>query len=380
MATHRYGLQGQYAGFVSRAAALVMDIVILIIGVIIINWLIALPLTFFFGVNIENCAAMTGNAPRFIQAFCRVINFAWWVVAVAAAPVYFTFMFATSGQTIGKYVMGLRVVRVDGRPMSVAKGFLRQLGYFISLIPLGLGFFWVVVDDRRQGFHDRLVGTVVIYAWRARQDEFILDRLRRWFHRSGSAVASQSSPQAAAALDLALSYDLVTFAFREHQRVAPVIGVIQDAIDDGTLTIVGTGVYVKGTDDELKNLAISDLAPGEQSLLPYLQELNISEAQKAQIRQDVPANSFVVAVILDDEACDTLMRAMSRAETVLTRRYELGTRAPVAASQALAGAPVYGSGAGQSHWQLTPLIGAPSSIDCRKQTPSFPGKLGVSVF
>ena len=38
----------------------------------------------------------------------------------------------------------------------------RYLGYFLSMIPLGLGLLWVAFDSRKQGWHDKLAGTIVI--------------------------------------------------------------------------------------------------------------------------------------------------------------------------------------------------------------------------
>ena len=43
---------------------------------------------------------------------------------------------------------------------------IRYLSYYISLIPLGLGFFWVAWDDKKQGWHDKIAGTVVIRSHR----------------------------------------------------------------------------------------------------------------------------------------------------------------------------------------------------------------------
>jgi len=39
---------------------------------------------------------------------------------------------------------------------------LRYLGYYLSMLPLFLGFIWVGIDRRKQGFHDKIAGTVVI--------------------------------------------------------------------------------------------------------------------------------------------------------------------------------------------------------------------------
>jgi uncharacterized RDD family membrane protein YckC len=58
----------------------------------------------------------------------------------------------------------VRVVTVNGERIRIWPAVRRWLGYFVSAI-LFLGFLWVLVDDRRQGFHDKMAGTVVIYDW-----------------------------------------------------------------------------------------------------------------------------------------------------------------------------------------------------------------------
>jgi uncharacterized RDD family membrane protein YckC len=39
---------------------------------------------------------------------------------------------------------------------------IRYLGYYVSIFALGLGFLWVAWDDKKQGWHDKMAGTVVI--------------------------------------------------------------------------------------------------------------------------------------------------------------------------------------------------------------------------
>ncbi|MEI2784675.1 MAG: RDD family protein [Candidatus Nanopelagicales bacterium] len=105
-------------------------------------------------------------------------------MAILTGPIYFIFLATAGGQTVGKYVMGVRVVRLDGKPMTYVGSALRWFGYLASLLPLGLGFFWVVIDDRRRGFHDKIAGTCVIYSWRAQQNEYLLARIQRFFGRA----------------------------------------------------------------------------------------------------------------------------------------------------------------------------------------------------
>ena len=44
----------------------------------------------------------------------------------------------------------------------------RYLSYLISTLPLGIGFLWIAIDPQRQGWHDKLAGTSVVYRWHAK--------------------------------------------------------------------------------------------------------------------------------------------------------------------------------------------------------------------
>ena len=65
--------------------------------------------------------------------------------------------------TPGKMLFRIKIVdAVTEAPISGAQIFLRLFGYFISTAPLLLGFFWIGIDKRRQGWHDKIARTVVI--------------------------------------------------------------------------------------------------------------------------------------------------------------------------------------------------------------------------
>jgi len=77
--------------------------------------------------------------------------------------VYFTiFLTWWSGQTPGKWLLGLRVVRLDGDPMTLWNSFNRFAGYAAGVATGLLGFAQVYWDPNRQGIHDRIANTVVI--------------------------------------------------------------------------------------------------------------------------------------------------------------------------------------------------------------------------
>ncbi len=65
--------------------------------------------------------------------------------------------------TPGKILLGLRIADAQtGEQPSTAKFLLRYVGYFIAGIPLGLGLLWVAFDKRKQGWHDKIAGTLVL--------------------------------------------------------------------------------------------------------------------------------------------------------------------------------------------------------------------------
>ncbi len=75
---------------------------------------------------------------------------------------YGAVMWKYKGTTIGGIVCGLRVVRLDDRPLDWPTTVVRALGCFLSLAVVGLGFVWVVFDSERQSWHDKIAGTVVV--------------------------------------------------------------------------------------------------------------------------------------------------------------------------------------------------------------------------
>lgn len=66
--------------------------------------------------------------------------------------------------TPGKLLLGCQVVSaVNRQPLSPRQALIRYFAYLLSLLPLGLGFLWIAFDKRKQGFHDKLAGSVVLY-------------------------------------------------------------------------------------------------------------------------------------------------------------------------------------------------------------------------
>jgi uncharacterized RDD family membrane protein YckC len=75
---------------------------------------------------------------------------------------YVTGMWTWRGTTVGGIVLGLKVVRMDGAPVSFAVALVRGLAAGFSALVLFLGFFWIAWDRDKQGWHDKIAGTVVL--------------------------------------------------------------------------------------------------------------------------------------------------------------------------------------------------------------------------
>lgn len=68
------------------------------------------------------------------------------------------------GQTPGKRIMNIRIVRVSGEPLDYAAVLVRYIGYYINTFVFGIGWLWALFNDKSQGWHDLLAGTYVVRA------------------------------------------------------------------------------------------------------------------------------------------------------------------------------------------------------------------------
>ena len=83
----------------------------------------------------------------------------WFPVVMA---VYAALLWKLRGATIGDIIFGIKVVRADGGPMEWVTVIVRALACFFSVIVVGLGFIWIAFDREKQGWHDKIAGTVVV--------------------------------------------------------------------------------------------------------------------------------------------------------------------------------------------------------------------------
>lgn len=144
----RLDVYGEYGGFVTRLVAFVVDIAIIIALISLMG----------------GAASLLEDFLSFSNMTAKLLNFLVAVGSLLLMQGYYILFWMLIGQTPGKYLMGLRIVRVDGSRVTIGVCIRRLIGYYISAI-LFIGYLMVLFDDRRQAFHDKFAGTFVIYAW-----------------------------------------------------------------------------------------------------------------------------------------------------------------------------------------------------------------------
>ncbi len=137
----------EYVGFWKRLLAVVIDTLILTV--------IAVPLLLaIYGRDYFQIAQERGGLAGFWDFMIQIV-----------LPTVATILFwRYRGASPGKMAISAKIVdAATGQPASTAKLVGRFFAYTLSLLPLGAGFLWIALDARKQGFHDKLAGTVVVY-------------------------------------------------------------------------------------------------------------------------------------------------------------------------------------------------------------------------
>jgi uncharacterized RDD family membrane protein YckC len=130
------------AGFWIRAVALGLDLVVFALVQSSFGWLA----TRLLGPTSDADGSPHGSAIVFTLLFTAV---------------YSTVLHAVAGQTIGKSLVGVRVVGLDGARLTAGPAFLRYLSYYVSAIPLGFGFLVAALRRDKRALHDLITGSRV---------------------------------------------------------------------------------------------------------------------------------------------------------------------------------------------------------------------------
>jgi uncharacterized RDD family membrane protein YckC len=148
----------KYAGFWRRLIAYSIDG--FIIGIVFIVLAFIAGIAFFYGTMSSGSNAWLKeiNDPALMFSFTLWL----WLFSTLTNIAYFTYFHGSTGRTPGKMLLGLQVVSVEGGRISFGTAFLRSVGYLVSSLVFCLGYIWIAFDKRKQGWHDKIAGTVVI--------------------------------------------------------------------------------------------------------------------------------------------------------------------------------------------------------------------------
>jgi uncharacterized RDD family membrane protein YckC len=130
------------AGFWIRAVALGIDLVVFAL----VQASFEAMATAMVGPEVDGVESAHTTVPLFTLLFTAA---------------YTTVLHAVAGQTIGKSLVGIRVVSVDGGPLTAGPAFLRYLSYFVSLVPLGFGYVVAGLRGDKRALHDLIAGSRV---------------------------------------------------------------------------------------------------------------------------------------------------------------------------------------------------------------------------
>ncbi len=89
-------------------------------------------------------------------------NAGWGIGLLTQIAYQWYFLTRQNGQTPGKRIMNLRVIKVDGGPLNDSDAIIRTVGYYINSALLMIGWLIALFDSNRQGLHDKLASTYVI--------------------------------------------------------------------------------------------------------------------------------------------------------------------------------------------------------------------------
>jgi uncharacterized RDD family membrane protein YckC len=143
----------EYVGFWMRVWASIIDTVLMLV-------IIAPVVSWIYGADYWLSGEIIQGPADFLVT---------WVLPAVAVVLFWIYRQATPG----KMAIGARIVdaTTGGKP-TTGQLIGRYLAYYVSTLPLLIGFIWVGIDQRKRGFHDMLAGTVVVRARRPEPVKF----------------------------------------------------------------------------------------------------------------------------------------------------------------------------------------------------------------
>lgn len=143
----------RWGGFFRRAGAFFIDLIIIVLLSALMG--VMAYIGYRVGLTAHNRIISWSNAAPLLS----FLTVAW----MGLATTYFVVFHGMEGKTIGKWLLGLRVVGAGGTPITYRRGLLRWIAAVgLGVASLGLAFLWILWQREKRGWHDFLARTWVI--------------------------------------------------------------------------------------------------------------------------------------------------------------------------------------------------------------------------
>lgn len=163
-------VSGHYAGAFTRGLAFIVD------------WIVILVLYSIFVAGAQVLAGFLFEV--------ELDSGVQWLIGLGVwAVLYLALGTAITGRTIGKALLGLKIVTRAGLSIGLGRATARVFALPISIALLGLGFLGIVLGKEHRALHDVIAGTSVVYDWGDRRAEMPAP-LTRWLQRRSIRVGS----------------------------------------------------------------------------------------------------------------------------------------------------------------------------------------------
>jgi uncharacterized RDD family membrane protein YckC len=145
----------RWGGFFRRTGACLIDLVVIILLFALMGLMTYIG--YKVGLAAHDRLISWSNAGPLMT----YLSFAW----VGLTTAYFVIFHGMEGQTIGKWLLGLRVVGEGQARLTHRRALLRWIGVVgFGFVSFGLSFLWILWQREKRGWHDFLAHTWVIRA------------------------------------------------------------------------------------------------------------------------------------------------------------------------------------------------------------------------
>ncbi len=149
----------RHTGFIVRFLARLLDIIVLVAIINILFYLDTLggargwwpPMPFPGGEAVPSSSLLD------------MVNIIRGLFYAGLHPLYYIIMHAMGGQTLGKMAFRIKVVSITGQDITMGQSIIRWFGYLVCDVTAGVGYLFVIPSRYKQGLHDRIARTTVIY-------------------------------------------------------------------------------------------------------------------------------------------------------------------------------------------------------------------------